>query len=108
MAYDFGMRLKLCREKKGLSQKAAGKKLGISGSAISAFENNISTPSVERLKQFAVLYNVSVDFLLNLVPPAIQEQEDQKQEQIELLQQIQQRLIDLEKDLQDLKASINK
>ena len=44
MAYDFGLRLQMCRKKAGLSQREVGKRLGITGTAVGKFENNISIP----------------------------------------------------------------
>ena len=70
MAYDFGMRLRASRKNKNLSQRDVSKKLGISRAMISSYENNICMPSVDRLVQMAVLYNVSTDYLLNISPKA--------------------------------------
>ena len=104
MAYDFGLRLKNCRNKVRLSQREVGSRLGISGSAIGKFENNLSFPSVERLVQLAYLYNVSVDYLLNVkVSPAVQDREDAARERLETIEAMQKKLNELQKDIQELK-----
>ena len=64
--YDFGLRLKQLREKHNLSQSQVAKRLGITGAAISSYENNISLPSVNVLAELALLYRVSTDYLLGL------------------------------------------
>ncbi|WP_418666891.1 helix-turn-helix domain-containing protein [Allofournierella sp.] len=66
MVYDFGIRLKELREKRGLSQAQAAKRLGISRSAIANYENDLSQPSADMLKTLAVFYHTSVDYLLGL------------------------------------------
>lgn len=66
MVYDFGARLKELRKNKHLSQSEAGKRLGVTRSTISAYERNVKTPSVDILVQIAVLYNVSIDYIMGL------------------------------------------
>lgn len=103
LAYDFGLRLKNCRKKAGLSQREVGEHLGISGSAIGKFENNISFPSVERLIGLAYLYNVSIDYLLNIkVSQTVQDREDAARIRLESLEEIRRKLDELQKDIQEL------
>jgi len=64
--YDFGLLLKSLREKRKLTQKQLADKLGITESAVSSYERNVSQPSVETLKTLAVLYRVKTDYLLGL------------------------------------------
>jgi len=64
--YDFGLRMRELRNKRGLSQRKAAKLLNVSNSAVSGYEGNIRTPSLEVLTQIALLYNVSTDYLLGL------------------------------------------
>ncbi len=66
MVYDFGFCLKELRIAKGLSQPQVAKVLGLSKNSIYSYENNITKPSIETLKAFAVLYRVSTDYLLGL------------------------------------------
>lgn len=64
--YDFGLRVRQLRQDRGLSQVALAKKMGVSKEAIYRYENNIQTPSLERVKQLAVILRTSVDYLLGL------------------------------------------
>jgi len=64
--YDFGLRLKELRERKCMSQTALADRLNLSRAQVSAYECNISYPSVEKLIELAVLFNTSVDYILGL------------------------------------------
>lgn len=64
--YNFGDKLLALRKRRGLSQKDAAKRLGLSSSTITKYENNSLTPSVEVLLELAVLYNSSTDYILGL------------------------------------------
>lgn len=64
--YDFGLRLKELRKAKGLSQIDVGKRLDVTRSTISGYECNNITPSLEQLTRLAILYNVSLDFLMGM------------------------------------------
>lgn len=64
--YDLGLRLKALRQKKRLSQKFVAARIGVTRATISAYENNLTTPSVEQLVKLALLYGASLDFMLNL------------------------------------------
>lgn len=65
-AYDLGLRLKQSREARNLSQAEAARRISLTRSAISSYENNTSAPSLEVLKDLARLYNVQTDYLLGL------------------------------------------
>lgn len=58
-------RLKLLRKSRKLTQDELALLLSLTKSAISKFETGNSSPSSETLKRIALLYNVSVDYLLN-------------------------------------------
>lgn len=60
----FRERLKLLREEKGLSQKALGKLLNLSQSAIAYYETGDKEPTQETLHRLADYFGVSVDYLL--------------------------------------------
>lgn len=64
--YDLGLRLKALRQKKRFSQKVVAARIGVTRATISAYENNLTTPSVEQLVKLALLYGASLDFMLNL------------------------------------------
>lgn len=61
---DLGERLKLCREKKGLSQKEAAEKIGVKNNTLSNYESGERRPDYEILVRLADLYDVSLDYLL--------------------------------------------
>ncbi len=62
----IGERIRDTREKNGLTQAALAKKLGISRSAVNAWELGVSVPSAQYLVELSRLFNVSTDFLLGL------------------------------------------
>lgn len=51
----------------GYSQKQVAKKLGVSPSVISSYENGDRTPSTEVLLSLSYLYNCSADYLLGRI-----------------------------------------
>lgn len=62
---DFHMIFRALRKKTGLTQAQFGKKVGVSGAAISEYENGKSMPGPDRLPTIARELGVSVDELLN-------------------------------------------
>lgn len=66
MIYDFGLILKSLRKKKRLSQEQVAKRLNLTKASISGYENNIITPGIETIKELAILYNTTSDYLLGL------------------------------------------
>lgn len=64
--YDFGFRLRQLREERGFSRSALAKKLGVSKETVYRYENNIQSPSLDRVKQIAVSLRTSVDYLIGL------------------------------------------
>lgn len=62
--YDFGLRLQQARKNRKLSQAQVAGKIEVHTATVSAYENNVTTPSVNILSELALLYNVSVDYLL--------------------------------------------
>ena len=64
MIQGLGERLKACREKSRLSQRAVAEKLHISAGLVSDYENGHRTPSSEKLVRLADIYNCSIDFLV--------------------------------------------
>ncbi len=64
--YDFGVRLRQLREERGFSRSALAKKLGVSKETVYRYENNIQSPSLDRVKQIAVSLRTSVDYLIGL------------------------------------------
>ena len=64
--FDFGMRLQQLRVSHNMSQEALGKKIHRSKSVICTYENNIRIPPLEVLTDIAVLFNVSLDYLVGI------------------------------------------
>ncbi len=64
--YDFGLLLKQLRESKGMSQATLAKKINRTDSVISKYENNTQSPSLETLIQFALIFNVSLDYIAGI------------------------------------------
>lgn len=59
-------RLKRLRLEKGLTQEALGKKVFVSASCVSNWENGERIPDLEHLKRLRTVFGVSVDYLLCL------------------------------------------
>ena len=55
----FGKQIKRLRSKNNLSQNRFGKKLGLSGQAISAYETGKSIPSPRVFKDITAIYNTA-------------------------------------------------
>lgn len=66
MIFDFGYRLRELRENKELTQTQVAKRLNLSKTTISGYENNIKTPSLDVLVKLSILYGVSSDYILGL------------------------------------------
>lgn len=66
MVYDFGYRLRELRKEKKLTQDQVARRLNLSKTTISGYENNVKTPSLDVLVQLSVFYNVTADYLLGL------------------------------------------
>ena len=64
--FDFGLRLRDLREQHKLSQEELGRKVERSKSVISSYENNIKIPPLDILTQFAVIFHVSLDYLVGI------------------------------------------
>lgn len=62
----IGERIKEIREKNGLTQALLAKKLGISRSAVNAWEMGISVPSAQYLIELSQLFRVSTDYILEV------------------------------------------
>ena len=64
--FDFGLRIRGLREKYGMSQEQLGKRVERSKSVISSYENNIKIPPLDILTKMAVIFNVSLDYLVGI------------------------------------------
>ena len=59
-------KIKMLREQNDLTQTQLAKTLGISRSAVNAYEQSISVPSTQYIVELARLFKVSTDYLLGL------------------------------------------
>lgn len=59
-------KIKMLREKRGITQTELAKRLGITRSGVNAWEMGISTPSTQYVILLAKFFNVSTDYLLGL------------------------------------------
>jgi len=65
---DFGQRLRLLRENRGLTQKELGQILNVSESTIGMYERGEREPNFETLEKIADYFEVQVDYLLGRDP----------------------------------------
>lgn len=63
---SIGQRLQTLRKQNKLSQTQAAQKLGLNRSTISSYERGRLTPSIKKLKQMALLYQTSIDYIVGM------------------------------------------
>jgi len=61
---DFGNRLKIVREERGLKREDIATKIGTSAAIIGRYERNERTPSIDIAKNIAAAMEVSLDYLV--------------------------------------------
>ena len=66
----IGETIKRLREDAGFSQSALAKKLGVTRSAVNAWEMGLSAPTTQYVVDMARLFRVSSDYLLGLTTEA--------------------------------------
>ena len=64
--FDFGARIQQLRISHHMFQEVLGKKLDRSKSVICGYENNTRIPPLEVLVNMAVVFNVSLDYLVGI------------------------------------------
>lgn len=69
MVYGLSKKLILLRQQNKLSQSEVARRIGISSSAVSAYEADQISPSLETLVKLANLFHVSTDYLLGVDYP---------------------------------------
>ena len=62
--YSFGEYLYQKRKQSGDSQNELGKKLGVTGKAVSKWENGAAKPKIQIIRKMAALWGISVEELL--------------------------------------------
>lgn len=66
MTGQFPRKLSQLRREKGLNQKSAAEKLGVSQALLSHYENGAREPGLDFVVNAAAFYEVSTDFLLGV------------------------------------------
>ena len=59
-------KIKLLREKSGMTQSALAKRLGITRSSVNAWEMGLSVPSTQYVVELSCIFNVSTDYILGI------------------------------------------
>ena len=66
MLESIGERIKYLRERNGMTQAELAKKLGITRSAVNAWEMGLSIPTTQYVAELTQLFHVSADYMLGL------------------------------------------
>lgn len=88
IGYDFGLLLRELRERANLTQKQLGNKIGVSEGMISRYENNMSEPPFETVRDFAAIFNVSMDYLAGMEKQRSIPTTGLTEEQIDIMQSL--------------------
>lgn len=86
--FDFGLRIKELREQHKMSQEQLGRRIDRSKSVISSYENNIKIPPLDILTKIAVIFNVSLDYLVGIDKTKMVSIDGLTEQQKQLLQTI--------------------
>ena len=70
MKETFGQRFSRFRKQRGLKQEELGEKLGVSGQAVSKWENDASMPDVSLLVEISEILGITLDELLGKETPS--------------------------------------
>lgn len=63
---EVGQKIKQLRNQRKLSQEMLGKRIGVSKSVISSYENGVHSPPYDVLTRLAQVFGVSTDYLLGM------------------------------------------
>lgn len=66
MDIRIGTIIKELRLENNLTQPELAKKIGVSKGIISLWENNVNEPKASHIRNLALIFNVSADYLLNI------------------------------------------
>ena len=69
MIQGLSKKLTLLRQQNKMSQSEVARKIGVSSSAVSAYEADEISPSLDTLVKIADLFHVSTDYLLGVSYP---------------------------------------
>ena len=59
-------KIKMLREKHGMTQAELARKLGVTRSGVNAWEMGITTPSTQYVVELSIFFKVSTDYLLDM------------------------------------------
>lgn len=62
----FGEKIKELRKTRGLTQPELAKELGVSNGMISNWENDVNEPGLSHIKNIAIFFDVSADFIVGV------------------------------------------
>ena len=62
----FGEKIKELRKERGLTQPALAKELDVSNGMISNWENDVNEPGLSHIKNIAIFFDVSADFIVGV------------------------------------------
>ena len=62
----FGKKIKELRKTRGLTQPELAKELGVSNGMISNWENDVNEPGLSHIKNIAIFFDVSADFIVGV------------------------------------------
>ncbi len=91
MIYGLAKKLTLLRQQHKLSQSEVARRINVSSSAVSAYEAEEMTPSLETFVKLAELFHVSTDYLLGVDYPrdkAVLDTSDLNKQQLVALQNL--------------------
>ena len=63
MQESLGMRIKLARTRRGLTQAALARRVGLSKNSMNLIERDMSQPAFAWVQKMAAVLNVSLDYL---------------------------------------------
>ena len=63
---DFGIILQRLRKEKGMTQNQLADRINKERSKISRYEKGLQNPTLETVKEFAAIFNVSMDYLAGM------------------------------------------
>jgi transcriptional regulator with XRE-family HTH domain len=86
--FDFGLLIKELREQHKMSREQLGRRIDRSKSVISSYENNIKIPPLDILTKIAVIFNVSLDYLVGIDKTEMVSIDGLTEQQKQLLQTI--------------------
>lgn len=103
MIIDLSVRLRQLRTDKRLRQEQVADLIGVTKSAISAYENDIRQPSYDILVRFANLYRVSTDYLLGRTDDRVIDVSDLTASEVALVSELVNSMSNKNKKLEELR-----